>query len=36
MLKILHKHLLLFEICAREIGEKFVYKQSEIIAYVKN
>ena len=25
------KHLLLFEICAREISEKFVYKHSEII-----
>ena len=30
------KHLLLFEICARGIFEKFVYKHSEIIEYVKN
>ena len=30
------KHLLLFEICAREIFEKFVYKHSETIEYVKN
>ena len=30
------KHLLLFEICAREICEKFVYKHSETIEYVKN
>ena len=30
------KHLLLFEKCAREICEKFVYKHSEIIEYVKN
>ena len=30
------KHLLLFEICAREIYEKFVYKHSETIEYVKN
>ena len=30
------KHLLLFEICAREIYEKFVYKYSETIEYVKN
>ena len=29
-------HLLLFEICAREICEKFVYKYSETIEYVKN
>ena len=27
------KHLLLFEICAREIYEKFVYKHSETIEY---
>ena len=27
---------LLFEICAREICEKFVYKDSEAIEYVKN
>ena len=30
------EHLLLFEICAREICEKFVYKHSEIIEYAKN
>ena len=30
------KHLLLSEICAREICEKFVYKHSETIKYVKN
>ena len=30
------KHLLLFEICAREICEKFVYKHSETMKYVKN
>ena len=30
------KHLLLFEIYAREICEKFVCKHSEIIDYVKN
>ena len=30
------KHLLLFEICTREIYEKFVYKHSETIEYVKN
>ena len=30
------KHLLLFEICAHEIWEKFVYKHSETINYVKN
>ena len=29
------KDLLLFEICAREICEKFVYKHSETIGYVK-
>ena len=28
--------LLLFEICAREIYEKFIYKHSETIEYVKN
>ena len=28
--------LLLFEICTREICEKFVYKHSETIEYVKN
>ena len=38
MLKISHfKHLLISEICAREVREKFVYKHSEtIIEYVKN
>ena len=30
------KHFLLFEICAREICEKFVYKHSETIEHVKN
>ena len=30
------KHLLLFEICTHEICEKFVYKHSETIEYVKN
>ena len=30
------KHLLLFEICVREICEKFVYRHSETIEYVKN
>ena len=30
------KHLLLSEICAREICEKFVYKHSETIEYLKN
>ena len=30
------KHLLPFEIFAREIREKFVYKYSETIEYVKN
>ena len=30
------KHFLLFEICAHEIWEKFVYKHSETINYVKN
>ena len=30
------KHLLLFEIYACEICEKFVYKHSEIIEHVKN
>ena len=29
------KHLLLFEMCAREICEKFVYKHTETIKYVK-
>ena len=37
MLKIFaRKHLLLFEICAREICEKFVYKHSQAIEYIKN
>ena len=30
------KQLLLFEMCAHEMCEKFVYKHSEIIEYVKN
>ena len=30
------KHLLLFEISAREICEKIVYKHSETIEYIKN
>ena len=30
------KHLLLFEINAHEICEKFVYQHSETIEYVKN
>ena len=30
------KHLLLFEIYTREICERFVYKHSETIEYVKN
>ena len=30
------EHFLPFEICAREICEKFVYEHSEIIEYVKN
>ena len=30
------KHLLLFEICAREKHEKFVYKHSETTEYVKS
>ena len=30
------KQLLPFEICAREICEKFVYKHSEAIVYIKN
>ena len=29
------KHLLLCKICAREICEKFIYKYSEAIEYVK-
>ena len=30
------KHLLRSEICAREICEKFIYKHSKTIEYVKN
>ena len=30
------KDLLLSEICAREISEKFVYKHTETIKFVKN
>ena len=30
------KHLLLLEICAREICEKTVYEHSETAEYVKN
>ena len=30
------KHLLLFEICAPEVCEKFIYKHSETIEYAKN
>ena len=30
------KHHLLFEICTREICEKFVYKHSETIECIKN
>ena len=30
------KNLLLFEICQREICEKFVYKYSVTIGFVKN
>ena len=30
------KHLFLYEICAHEICEKFIYKHSETIEYVKN
>ena len=30
------KHLLIFEICAREMCEKFAYKHSETIEFVKN
>ena len=29
------KHLLLFEMCTREMCEKFIYKHSETIEYVK-
>ena len=29
------KHLLLFEICAREICQKFAYRHSETIEYLK-
>ena len=30
------QNLLLFEICAREICEKIIYKHSETIEYIKN
>ena len=30
------KHLLLYEICARKICKKFIYKHSETIKLVKN
>ena len=30
------KHLLLFKICAREMYEEYIYKNSETIEYVKN
>ena len=30
------EHLILFEICARPICEKFVYKHSETVEYAKN
>ena len=30
------QHLLFFEICTREIYEKFVYRHPETIGYVKN
>ena len=30
------KHVLLFEICSREICEKFVYKHSQTMEYVQN
>ena len=30
------QNILIFEICAREIFEIFVYKHSETIEYVKN
>ena len=30
------KHLLLSEVCAHDMYEKFVYKHSETIEYVKN
>ena len=30
------KRLLLFEICPRQICEKFVYKHSEIMKYIKS
>ena len=30
------KRFLLFEICAREIFERFVYKHSKTVEYVKN
>ena len=30
------KHLLLYELCVRQICKKFVYKHSKTIEYVKN
>ena len=36
MPKFLHYNTLLFEIYAPEIYEKFVYKHTETIEYVKN
>ena len=30
------KHVLIFDICAHEVCEKFIYKHSETIEYVKN
>ena len=30
------KHLLFFELCAREVYEKFIYKYSETIEYHEN
>ena len=32
----MRKDVLVFEICACELREKFVYKHSETIEYVKN
>ena len=36
MWKILHKIPLLFEICANDMCENFVYKHLETMEYVKN
>ena len=33
---VIFKHLLIFEICAREISDNFTYKHSETIEYDKN